>query len=77
MEDHFRDMGTSFQCDYSLLWPNLPALFVPHDICCNILGTHFSDAFKEDIGTAKGLENFCLGEMLVLPQDFGFVRFYI
>jgi hypothetical protein len=38
-----------------------------------VSGTTFSDAFKNDIGTARQLENFALGEMLVLPQTFGLV----
>ena len=42
-----------------------------------ILGTTFSNAFKKDIGSAKGLENFALGEMLVLPQTFGLVFPYL
>ncbi|XP_028403877.1 trafficking protein particle complex subunit 13-like [Dendronephthya gigantea] len=37
----------------------------------NLPGTTFSDAFKKDLGTARGLENFALGELLVLPQTFG------
>lgn len=44
-----------------------------YNVLLFILGTTFSDAFKKDIGTAKGLENFALGEMLVLPQTFGLV----
>ena len=42
-----------------------------------ILGTAFSNAFKKDIGTARGLENFALGELLVLPHSFGSVLLYL
>ncbi|XP_046839890.1 trafficking protein particle complex subunit 13-like isoform X2 [Xenia sp. Carnegie-2017] len=47
------------------LYTSIPIAVEKHDLPA------FSEAFTKDIGISKGLENFALGEMLVLSQALG------
>jgi len=51
-----------------------PSLMMAQPILCSPLdlpqGT-FSETLQKDLAVVKGLEQFALGELLTLPQNFG------
>ncbi|GCC17190.1 hypothetical protein chiPu_0017476 [Chiloscyllium punctatum] len=54
-----------------------PTLFTNLPVTCedrDLPGDLFSQLMKDDPSTVKGAENFMLGEMLTLPQNFGSQR---